>query len=68
MKKGTFLLSFIFLDRFNVHNLSKGLKCTVGTPFHNVGKESPFFCHSCMVGFEIGNEVSGKILKTRVAI
>ncbi len=29
------------------------LKCTVGTPFHNADKGSPFFCQSCMVGFAV---------------
>ncbi len=41
----------IFLARFDFHKiLNKGLKYTVGTPFHNADRGSPFFCQSCMVG------------------
>ena len=47
------------LEWFNLlKNLSKGLKTTVVTPFHNAGKKNPFLCKSCRVGWEICTDMS----------
>ncbi len=42
--------SNFFTVLMSTKTLVKGLKCIVGTPFHNADKWSPIFCKSCLVG------------------